>query len=251
MTSHGWNHARSVGERLRLTIAETQAIHMRLVLMGNAFEACLFALGIDTMLRAKDLLSLKVSDVIDASGAARTKLTLKQQKTRFPVYPVLTRQAREACEALVDIDSKKHHDFLFDKKGAGTPISYGWYRRLVKRWVEGIGLDPEHYSTHSLRRTKALYLYYVQRVDIQHISQLLGHKDIPATSHYLRLEISAAQSQALAANIFEASPTADENIKPAPHPLLTPSVLNALSDEIAKRLAPKIIKQLTKKEKDE
>lgn len=33
------------------------------------------------------------------------------------------------------------------------------YARLVDEWVEAIGLRPEEYGTHSLRRTKASIIY--------------------------------------------------------------------------------------------
>lgn len=48
------------------------------------------------------------------------------------------------------------------------------YARLVDDWVTGIGLRPEDYGTHSLRRTTAS-VSYKQTGTLRAVQILLGH----------------------------------------------------------------------------
>ena len=62
------------------------------------------------------------------------------------------------------------------------------YARLVDEWVEAIGLRPEEYGTHSLRRTKASIIYKATG-NIRAIQILLGHSKIENTVRYLGVDI--------------------------------------------------------------
>jgi len=62
---------------------------------------------------------------------------------------------------------------------------------LVDEWVEAIGLRPEEYGTHSLRRTKASIIYKATG-NIRAIQILLGHSKIENTVRYLGVDIEDA-----------------------------------------------------------
>ena len=65
------------------------------------------------------------------------------------------------------------------------------YARLVDEWVTGIGLRPEDYGTHSLRRTKASIIYK-QTGNLRAVEILLGHTKIESTVRYLGLDVEDA-----------------------------------------------------------
>ncbi len=65
------------------------------------------------------------------------------------------------------------------------------YARLVGQWVASIGLDPEVYGTHSLRRTKAT-LIYRRTGNLRAVQILLGHTKIESTVRYLGVEVDDA-----------------------------------------------------------
>jgi len=67
-------------------------------------------------------------------------------------------------------------------------LSTRQYARLVDEWVEAIGLRPEEYGTHSLRRTKASIIYKATG-NIRAIQILLGHSKIENTVRYLGVDI--------------------------------------------------------------
>jgi hypothetical protein len=61
-------------------------------------------------------------------------------------------------EQWLDHSAKKANNFLFTGRIGGElgPISTRQYNRLVKAWINSIGLDDSTYGTESLRRTRAV-----------------------------------------------------------------------------------------------
>ena len=63
---------------------------------------CFFTLGINSGLRISDLLSLKISDVIDDKGKIKDRINLKEQKTGktkdFPISDVAKKALKEYLE---------------------------------------------------------------------------------------------------------------------------------------------------------
>jgi integrase len=69
------------------------------------------------------------------------------------------------------------------------------YAGLVEEWVAGIGLRPEDYGTHSLRRTKASIIYKATG-NLRAVQLLLGHAKIESTVRYLGVDVEDALSLA-------------------------------------------------------
>ncbi len=88
-----------------------------------------------------------------------------------------TRQAVEAWIARARLQADQ---FLFSRRLKAPPhLSTRQYARIVKRWAALIGLDPEAYGTHSLRRTKAT-LIYRRTKNLHAVQLLLGHRKLEA-----------------------------------------------------------------------
>ena len=64
-------------------------------------------------------------------------------------------------------------------------------RKIGAKRVTGIGLHPEDYGTHSLRRTKASIIYK-QTGNLRAVQILLGHTKIESTVRYLGVDIEDA-----------------------------------------------------------
>ena len=83
-------------------------------------------------------------------------------------------------------------DFVFPSRSDGAAhISTRQYAQLVDEWVIGIGLRPEEYGTHSLRRTKASIIYK-QTGNLRAVQILLGHTKIESTVRYLGVDVEDA-----------------------------------------------------------
>ena len=80
----------------------------------------------------------------------------------------------------------------------GAHLSTRQYARLLKEWVELLGLEQSAYGTHSLRRTKVSLLYR-KTGNLRACQLLLGHTKLESTVRYLGVELddALAMSEAL------------------------------------------------------
>jgi integrase len=83
-------------------------------------------------------------------------------------------------------------DFLFASRMHDSPhLGTRQYARILKSWVEDLGLDPADYGTHSMRRTKAT-LIYRRTKNLRAVQLLLGHSKLESTVRYLGIEVDDA-----------------------------------------------------------
>jgi integrase len=154
-------------------------------------ELALFDLGIDSKLRACDLLKLKVRDVSHGERIAARAIVV-QQKTTRPVQFEITEPIRTALADWIARSSLASDDFLFPSRVHAWPhLSTRQHARIVDSWVGEIGLDPAAYGTHSLRRTKPS-LIYRRTKNLRAVQLLLGHTKLESTVRYLGIEVEDA-----------------------------------------------------------
>jgi integrase len=184
-----WNKGKSVGQKAPFSPRDVQTIKQILANAGNLRDLALFSVGIDTMLRGADLLTLKVEDVTDHTGTVVEQFAVGQQKTGKGTVVALLPYSREVLTQWITISGKLPWQYLFTsmRKNTTQPLSTTQYRRLVKRWAASARLDPRKFSTHSLRRTKAT-LVYQHTHNVEVVRQLLGQSSVAATSAYLGIE---------------------------------------------------------------
>ena len=78
-----WNKGLIVGQKAPLKLKEVWAIRIRLQLAHRARELALFNLGVDSKLRACDLVQLRVRDICHGDRVASRAIVM-QQKTHRP-----------------------------------------------------------------------------------------------------------------------------------------------------------------------
>jgi integrase len=175
-----WNKGKLVGQKTPFKLKEIWAIRIRLQMQERLRELALFDLGIDSKLRACDLVRLRVRDVCHGDRVAGRAMVL-QQKTQRPVQFEITTQTREALETWIKRAGLKSESFLFPSRVSKSPhLGTRQYARIVDHWVAEIGLDPNSYGTHSMRRTKAS-LIYRRTKDLRAVQLLLGHTKLEST----------------------------------------------------------------------
>ena len=181
-----WNKNKSVGQKKPFSPKQVRLLKDILGSKQLTMQLALFSLGIDTMLRAGDLLKLYVSDVVDHKGDIKDEVKMKQQKTKESHVVMISEETKGYLKNWIDESKKYEDDYLFTSRKGDRPFSVRWYRELVKSWVKLLGLDPRDYSTHSIRRTRAS-LIYRKTGNIEAVRQLLGQKSVASTSSYLNL----------------------------------------------------------------
>jgi integrase len=186
-----WNKGKITGQKPPLKLNEVWAIRIRLQIADKKRDLALFNLALDSKLRSCDLVKLKVSDVTHGTRIAK-RSTVMQMKTKRPVQFEITKQTRNSLSELIKSQNLSSTDYLFKSRfHQSDHITTRQYARILKTWIEGIGLDPYDYGTHSIRRTK-VSLIYQKTKNIRAIQLLLGHSNLDSTVRYLGVELDDA-----------------------------------------------------------
>jgi len=192
-TSHRepWNKGKLVGQKAPLRVRDIWAIRVRLQLQCRTRDLALFDLGIDSKLRACDLVRLRVRDVCHGDHPSSRAIVL-QQKTQRPVQFEITLATREALERWIKDANLRSDDYLFPSRlHQSQHLGTRQYARIVDGWVGEAGLDPTGYGTHSIRRTKPT-LIYRRTKNLRAVQLLLGHTKLESTVRYLGFEVDDA-----------------------------------------------------------
>ena len=163
-------------------------IRAKLTAKTSTRDLALFESAISTLLRASDLVTLKVVDVTGLNGGIAEVVTLKQKKTGKAHTAPLTASSRSALAAHIAHHNLAPDAYLFtsaSNSGIGRPLSTTAFRMLAKVWADLAGYtNVKRFSGHSLRRTRAAIIYGESR-DIVACSRLLGHSSTAHTEAYL------------------------------------------------------------------
>ena len=190
-----WNKGRLTGQKPPLKRKEVWSIRVRLQLAERTRDLALFNLAIDSKLRSCDLVRIRVCDVAHGSRVA-SRTTIVQKKTGRPVQFEITEQTRDSITAWIECARLRPDQFLFPSRMRRSPhLSTRQYARIVKSWTASIGLDPNEYGTHSMRRTKAT-LIYRRTKNLRAVQLLLGHSKLESTVRYLGIEVDDALEMA-------------------------------------------------------
>lgn len=186
-----WNKGKIVGQKPPLKLKEIWTIRFELEHQGRLRDLAIFNLAIDSKLCACDLVKIKVNEICD-DCEPKQRCSIVQQKTKRPVTFGVSKTTRNSFQAWIESTSLSPSDFLFPSRVRRVDhISTRQYARLVKDWVEMVGLDRHRYGTHSLRRTKATMIYK-QTKNIRAVQILLGHTKLESTVRYLGIDVEDA-----------------------------------------------------------
>ena len=182
---------------------ENQIKTLRKLVEEKPLQSLLLNLGVDLMLRSSDLLKLKVSDVMNESGTPKTEVKVTQKKTGKTTLsiPLSPNSIKVIKKFLID---RQLTDFIFTGQMSHftrKPISTQQYAKIVKKWMQSIGVeDVSQYSTHSLRKSKPTVIYNRTK-NVDAVRRLLGQSSVTATSAYLGVTDNSALELARNINI--------------------------------------------------
>jgi len=172
---------------------EQQVKILRKMLAGRRLHTLLLNLGVDTMLRASDLLKLKTKDVMHES---------REPKTEHTLLMPLSENSRDAIKMFL-IDTNMD-DYIFTGQLSHltrNPITVKQYGRIVKGWMKLLGVeDLDQYASHSVRKCKATVIFNKTR-NIDAVRRLLGQSSVTATSSYIGVTDNSALELARNINV--------------------------------------------------
>lgn len=190
-SKRAWNYGRIIGQKRPLLPKHVWAIRVRLELSNSVRDLALFNLAIDSKLRGCDLVGLKVADVY-AAGTVKERSSVLQSKTKTPVRFEITEGTRKSLDIWVKDPLMSGHEYLWPGRFHDRRhISTRQYARILKEWVNSIGLEPSAYGTHSMRRTKVAQIYK-KTGNLRAVQLLLGHTKMDSTVRYLGVDLEDA-----------------------------------------------------------
>lgn len=176
------NHPKA-GDKLSVSpirdLKDVRAI--KKLLANHPRNLCLFTLGINSNLRASDLVRVKVSDVKDLK--AGDELTLKEKKTGKIRRITLNKSVVLAIQNLLKSRDYQENDNLFvGKRGPLKAISV---HALVKGWCKSINLNGGNYGSHTLRKTFGYHQRVTFGVGLPELMVTFNHSSQKQTLDYL------------------------------------------------------------------
>jgi integrase len=153
------------------------------LLGGDPRNSALFTIGINTNLRASDLLRIKVGQVRDLKPG--DEIELKEQKTGKSRRITLNKTCVQAIQRLLASRPYDDADLLFT--GQRGPLTVPSVHRLVKGWCRAINLRG-NYGSHTLRKTFGYHQRVTFGTDIPRLMVVFNHSTQRQTLEYLCIQ---------------------------------------------------------------
>lgn len=169
---------------------------IRKLLADKPRDYCLFVLGINTNLRASDLLRITVGDVRHLQEG--DILQLKEKKTGKSRTITVNKSATEAIQRLLNSVEYQDMDFLF--KGQRGVLTVSSVNRLVKTWCSDINLTG-NYGSHTLRKTFGFMQRTQLNTGIPELMVMFNHSSQKQTLDYLCIQPEEIESAYLKLNL--------------------------------------------------
>jgi integrase len=156
---------------------------IRKLLSDNPRNSALFTMGINTNLRASDLLRITAGQVRGLN--AGDSIELKEKKTGKFRRVTLNKACIQAIQRLLASKPYTNDEFLFT--GQRGPLTVPSVHRLVKSWCLAINLK-ENYGSHTLRKTWGYHQRVTFGTDIPRLMVCFNHSTQKQTLDYLCIQ---------------------------------------------------------------
>jgi len=151
------------------------------LLLDKPRDHALFVMGINTNLRASDLINITVGQVRDLKSGE--DLVLKEIKTGKSRRITLNSACVTAIKDLLESSNLTDSDPLFKSK-KGDKLIVPSVSRLVKNWCRQINLKG-NFAAHTLRKTWGYHQRVTFNTDIPTLMECFNHSTQKQTLTYL------------------------------------------------------------------
>lgn len=150
------------------------------ILADRPRDLCLFTMGINTNLRASDLLQITAGMVRDIRPG--DEIELKERKTRKSRRINLNKAVVDVVQQLLKFREYQEGEILFT--GQRGPLTVPSINRLVKEWCRAINLKG-NYGSHTLRKTFGYHQRVTFGVGLPELMVVFNHSNQRQTLDYL------------------------------------------------------------------
>jgi integrase len=169
--------------------------NIKKLISDNPRNLAIFTLGINTNLRASDLLRLKICDVLYTKPGE--EFTVREKKTKKLRRITMNKTVYEAVQGLLNtMDTSDEDAYLFQsRKGkvSGGMLTTAYLNKLVKDWGRQVNLKC-NLGSHSLRKTMGYAHRTRFNTDIPTLMEMYNHSTQKQTLAYLGIQPQEIQS---------------------------------------------------------
>jgi len=160
---------------------------LKKLLQDKPRDLALFTIGINTNLRASDLLRLKVNKVRHLTPQkGENEIEIVEKKTGKPRRITMNKTCIEAIRTLLSSETFSDDDYLF-KSQRREVLTVPSTVRLVKSWCKVINLKG-NYGSHTLRKTWGYHQRVTFGVDLPRLMVCFNHSTQRQTLDYLCIQ---------------------------------------------------------------
>ena len=153
------------------------------LLADHPLDYALFVIGINTNLRASDLLNIKVHQVRDLKP--NDEIVLNEKKTKKPRRITLNKACIQAIQQLLASKQFKDKDYLFT--GQRGVLTVPTVNQKVKSWCRTINLKG-NFGSHTLRKTWGYHQRITFGTDLPRLMVCFNHSIQRQTLDYLCIQ---------------------------------------------------------------
>ena len=173
-------------------IKSTKHIHtIKKLLADKPLDHALFTVGINTNLRASDLLRIKVGQVKDLKP--NDEIAINEKKTKKPRRITLNKACISAIQGLLTSKEYSDKDYLFT--GQRGVLTVPTVNQKVKSWCKAINLKG-NYGSHTLRKTWGYHQRVTFGTDLPRLMVCFNHSTQRQTLDYLCIIVLIRHSAA-------------------------------------------------------
>lgn len=151
---------------------------VRAVVKSDPRANALFHLGVNSALRAVNILSLKRSDLRGNELFIRERKTNKLRRIKLnpPTVEAIERYLATRTDPM---------EWMF--VGARGKMTHGYLGKMVRSWFEMAGIEAQNVACHSLRKTFVRINHTVKNVRLSTLMFALNHSSERQTLAYMGL----------------------------------------------------------------
>ena len=195
-----------IGKRLPKYLTLQQCYDLLNAVEGANKERdyCILVLFLNCGMRLSELCSINYNDV----SGNKLRIIGKGNKERTVYLNKACLDAISAYMKVRPVDGVKDKYALFISRNMKR-INVSTVQKLVRDYLEKIGLGGQGYSVHKLRHTAATLMYQYGGVDIRILKDILGHENLGTTEIYTHLSDEQMENAIKSNPLAYLSPTND------------------------------------------
>lgn len=160
--------------------------NIKKLLAGKPRDLAIFILGINTNLRASDILKITVGQVRHLNPGDH--LVIREKKTGKDRRITINKTVHSAIQNLIaTMPSKSDAEILFQSQRGRQALTVSSLNNLVKSWCDSLHLKG-NYGSHTLRKTFGYIHRTVFGTDIPTLMEMFNHSSQRQTLAYLGIQ---------------------------------------------------------------